>query len=89
MDRLDTWNELPEEWGEPIEELEMILLNDGSQEHTIHIGSKLNQVSKWHLISFLQKNIDLFAWTPIDMPDIDPSMMTHRLDVNPNYKSLK
>ena len=31
----------------------------------------------------------MFAWTPADMPSIDPVVMTHRLSVKPTYQPVK
>ena len=36
---------------------------------------------KEELLTFLKKNVDLFAWTIIDMPRIDPEFMCHYLAV--------
>ena len=46
VDGLDTQDELSEERGEPVEDLETIPLNNGNKEHTVQIGSKLDQVTK-------------------------------------------
>ena len=89
VDGLDIWDELSKERERPVEDLETIPLNDGNKEHTVQIGSKLNQGTKKYLISFLQKNTDVFIWTPVDMPGIDPEVMTHRLSINPNYRPIK
>ena len=35
IDGLDTYDELTEECGEPMEDLKMISLDDGNEEHTI------------------------------------------------------
>ena len=29
----------------------------------------------------LKKNVDLFAWTPSDMPGVSPNIITHKLSV--------
>ena len=29
----------------------------------------------------LKKNIDMFAWTPADMPGVRPDVITHRLSI--------
>ncbi|RDY11650.1 hypothetical protein CR513_03640, partial [Mucuna pruriens] len=39
-----------------------------------------------HLICFLAKNSDVFAWTLDDMLSIDPSFMCHRLWVTPGVR---
>ena len=61
VDELNTRDELSEEWGKPVEDMEMISLNDGNKDHTIQIGSKFDQVIKWCLIFFLQKNANVFV----------------------------
>ena len=35
------------------------------------------------LATFLRMNQDVFAWSHEDMPGIDPSVIVHRLNVNP------
>ncbi|WOL01195.1 hypothetical protein Cni_G09909 [Canna indica] len=39
--------------------------------------------SKW-----LKNNVDPFAWTPIDMLEIDPKLICHELAINPRVKSV-
>ena len=34
------------------------------------------------LAAFLRMNQDVFAWSHEDMPEIDPSVIVHRLNVN-------
>lgn len=35
----------------------------------------------------LQKNVDLFAWAPVDMPKIDPDKVCHHLTIKFGFKS--
>ena len=44
---------------------------------------------KQDLIQFLRENIDVFAWSHEDMPGIDPSIITHRLNVYPSSKPVR
>jgi hypothetical protein len=37
-------------------------------------------------VSFLHENSDVFAWSHEDIIDISPSMMVHKLNVDPNLK---
>ena len=53
VDRLDTRDDLAEEWGEPIEDLVSISLNDGNEEHMVKIGSNLRKEVWIQLINFL------------------------------------
>ena len=46
MDGFDAHDDLIEEWGEPIDDLVMIFLNDGNEDHTVQIGSNLDEEVK-------------------------------------------
>ena len=73
---------------EPSEELEPVLLDD-DPEHLAYIGSKLAENLKNLLIHFLRQNKDVFAWKQADMGGIDPTVITHRLNVSPSFKPIK
>ena len=53
------------------------------------IGADLEGKIKKGLICFLRKNIDVFTWSHEDMPGIDPSVITHRLNVHPSFKPVR
>ena len=44
---------------------------------------------KQDLGQFLRKSIDVLAWSHEDMPGIDPSVITHRLNVYPSSKLVR
>jgi hypothetical protein len=44
---------------------------------------------KVELVAFLRHNSDVFAWSHEDMPGIDPSVIVHKLNVDPNYRPVK
>ncbi|XP_070662430.1 uncharacterized protein [Malus domestica] len=46
------------------------------------IGSHLNPAEKEELTAFLRENRDVFAWSPSDMPGINPKVACHKLHVN-------
>ena len=46
------------------------------------MGEKMKQ----DLIGFLRNSTDVFALSHEDMPEIDPNVFTHRLNVSPSYK---
>ena len=73
---------------EPSKELEPVLLDD-DPEHLAYIGSKLVEDLKNLLIHFLRQNKDVFAWKQTDMGGIDPTVITHRLNVSPSFKLIK
>ncbi|KAL5572615.1 hypothetical protein UlMin_022212 [Ulmus minor] len=41
------------------------------------------------MIAFLREHRDVFAWSHEDMPGIDPSIIVHRLNIDPNFKPVK
>ena len=73
---------------EPSEELEPVSLNE-DPEHLTYIGSKLAEDLKSLLTHFLRQNKDVFAWKQVDMGGIDPTIITHRLNVSPSFKPIK
>ena len=73
---------------EPSEELEPVLLGD-DPEHLAYIGSKLAENLRSPLTHFLRQNKDVFAWKQADMGGIDPTIITHRLNVSPSFKPVK
>ena len=73
---------------EPSEELESVPLDD-DPEHLSYIGSKLAEGLKSLLTQFLKQNKDVFAWKQADMGGIDPTIITHRLNVSPSFKPIK
>ena len=72
----------------PSDELEPVPLDD-DPEHLTYIGSKLAEDLKNLLTHFLRQNKDIFAWKQVDMGGIDPTVITHRLNVSPSFKPVK
>ena len=73
---------------EPSEELEPVSWDD-DPEHLSYIGSKLAEDIKSLLTHFLRQNKDVFAWKQAGMGGIDPTVITHRLNVSPSFKPIK
>ena len=74
---------------EPTKVLEDISLDENNLERYTRVGADLEENIKKDLVHFLKKNIDVFAWTHEDMPGIDPSVITHRLNVSPSFKLMR
>ena len=87
LDKLDMRDEVHTR-PEPSEELESVSLDD-NPEHLAYIGSKLMKDLRNSLTNFLRKNKDVFAWKQVDMGGIDPTVITHRLNVSPSLKPVK
>ena len=73
----------------PSGELDTIVLEDGRLERTTKIGADLPPKLKESLVQFLKENKDVFAWSHEDMPGIDPSIISHKLNVNPSLRPIK
>ena len=49
------------------------------------IGTLASPLVRQVLKTFLKKNQDVFAWSNEDMPEIDPLVIVHRLNVSPSF----
>ena len=66
-----------------------ISLDESNPKRCTRVGVDLERKIKEDLVQFLKKNIDVFAWSHEDMPGIDPSVITHRLNVCPSFKLVR
>ena len=53
------------------------------------MGTLASQPIRQALAAFLKMNQDVFAWSHEDMPGIDPSIIVHRLNVNPASSPIR
>ena len=74
---------------EPTEVLEDIHLDENNPEKFTRIGTSMKEKMKQDLVQFLRKSIDVFAWSHEDMSGIDPSVITHRLNMYPSSKPIR
>ena len=87
MDELDMQDEVSTR-PTPSKELEPVQLGN-QPEHLVYIGSKLAEGIRSPLIHFLEKNMEVFAWKQEYMGEVDPVVITHRLNINPFFKPVK
>jgi len=40
-------------------------------------------------VKCLQENLDVFAWTPNNMPGINPEVICHHLNLDPQFKQIR
>ena len=71
---------------ETTEALENISLDEDNPKRYTRVGVDLEEKTKKDLVRFLRKSIDVFAWSHEYMPGIDPSVITHRVNVYPSSK---
>ena len=49
----------------------------------------MEEKTKQDLVQFLRKSINVFAWSHKNMPGIDSSVITYRLNMYPSSKSVR
>ena len=74
---------------EPTKVLEDIPLEEGNPKKFTRIGTSMKEKMKQGLVQFLRENIDVFAWSHEEMPGMDLSVITHRLNVYPSSKPVR
>ncbi|KAG5541026.1 hypothetical protein RHGRI_021048 [Rhododendron griersonianum] len=82
----------PEEVGRPasdwaVEDLVQVPINEDGTRFFL-VGSELDEIERDQLIQFLKENIEVFAWTPYEMPGMSPDVIKHSLNVDPGRKSV-
>lgn len=74
--------------GEPVEKLIEVPINLLDPVKTAKICSQLSPQAKVDLTTLLIEHKDVFAWTHEDMSCIDPSIITHRLSIEPQFRPV-
>ena len=75
--------------GPSVEELEEVILDESRPERTTRMGTLASPTIRQNLAGFLRMNQDVFAWSHEDMPGINPSIIVHRLNVNPDSSPVR
>jgi hypothetical protein len=78
---------LQSQLGESVEDLEEFEVGDPNKR--VRVGLQLHQPMKEELVAFLRRNSDVFAWSHEDMPGFDPSVIVHKLNVDPSHGPVK
>ncbi|KAJ8458599.1 hypothetical protein OPV22_031525 [Ensete ventricosum] len=66
-----------------------LLLDPSHPDKLVKVGSGLTESQQVQLIEFLRKNEDVFAWSPNDMPGVDPEITQHHLNISPDARPVK
>ena len=53
------------------------------------VGASMNDEDRVQVLLFLTQNIDVFAWSPYEVPRVDPGFIVHKFNVDPLYPSKK
>jgi hypothetical protein len=75
---------------EPAEAVKSVPLdpsNDACKQ--VRIGSELDPKSEAVLVEFLRANVEVFAWSPSDMPGIPRDVAEHSLDIRARARPVK
>ncbi|KAM1787140.1 hypothetical protein ACFX11_037567 [Malus domestica] len=74
---------------QPTEELEKVSISKDYSDRMVKIGTTLSPPIRLALISFLQENTEVFAWSYEDMPGISPDIICYRLSIDPKTKPVR
>ena len=72
----------------PMKRLKEVLLDDSKPEQTTQINTLASPLVRQALIAFLRENQDVFAWSHEDMPEINPSVIVHKLNVSSSFPPI-
>ncbi|KAM2212690.1 hypothetical protein ACFX1S_022961 [Malus domestica] len=72
-----------------VEELEKVSILKDYPDRMVKIGTTLSPPIRLALISFLQENTEVFAWSYEDMLGIYPDIICHRLSIDPKTKPVR
>jgi hypothetical protein len=67
-------------------EFKKVLLDPRVPDKTVCIGTEANHQDQAELLSFLDKNSDMFAWSSSDLVGVNIDVIEHRLQFSPNTK---
>ncbi|KAM1971169.1 hypothetical protein ACFX1X_018103 [Malus domestica] len=71
------------------EELENVSISKDYLDRMVKIGTTLSPPIQLALVSFLQENTEIFAWSYDDMSGIYPDIICHRLSIDPKTKPVR
>ena len=53
------------------------------------IGASVRDKERAEMLLFLVQNVDMFTWSPYEVPGVDPEFIVHKLNVDPLYPPKK
>lgn len=59
------------------------------ENRSFQIGASLRQEERVDLLLTLVQNMDVFAWSPYDVPGVNPEFITHKLNADPLFTPKK
>ena len=73
----------------PVEDLVDLPVDDKEPSRVLKIGKNLPNGVRKAISNFLGQNLDMFAWTHLDMEGIDPNIISHHLNIDRNRKPIR
>jgi hypothetical protein len=70
-----------------VEDLIIVAADELNTDRTFLLGSILSSAKREAMTGF-KKNIEVFAWTPYEMPRIDPDFICHSLNVDKSRRAI-
>ena len=74
--------------GQSVKNWKKIVIDD-DKEKFFQVGMQLPPWEKEELIVFLKKNVDVFAWSAYEAPEVDPNIIYRHLNVSPSIAPKK
>jgi hypothetical protein len=74
---------------EPEWEIKTVMLDPRIPDKIVTISQDLTLEEEKNLLSFLDKNNDVFAWKASDLTRVSRDIIEHRLEVNPSARPKK
>ena len=53
------------------------------------VGSSMKDCDKIKMLLFLIQNVDVSAWSPYEVPRVDPKFIVHKLNMDPSFPPKK
>ena len=53
------------------------------------IGASMKDEDRVETLLFLIWNVDVFAWSPYEVPGVDPEFIVHKLNINLSFPPKK
>ena len=53
------------------------------------VGASMSNEERVQVLLFLIQNMDVFAWNPYEVPEVNPGFIVHKLNVDPSYPPKK
>ncbi|KAL0458739.1 UNVERIFIED_CONTAM: hypothetical protein Slati_0501100 [Sesamum latifolium] len=72
-----------------VEEIKNVQIVEGEPKKFTSIGTAMGQRIEEELAHFLRTNSNVFAWSVHDLTGIDPRVMVHKLNVDPNFRPVR